>query len=101
VDTQAELQERLLNAGVSVPAGVDPIEDLSPLDPRYRIAERHLLDVVEAANPEVRHLTYGVLPSGFQQIIPESGAPVALKPGHRYEILLCGRDEASLEFLAP
>jgi hypothetical protein len=91
----------LRESGLSVPAGVDPIEDLSPLDPRYRIAEHHLFDVVEAASPQLRHLTYGVLPAGFQQILPHEGGAVPLEPGHRYEISLAGRDEASFAFEAP
>jgi hypothetical protein len=101
VNTQAQLQERLHTAGLRITAGVDPIEDLSPLDPRYRMAEHYLMDVVEAANPELRHLTYGVLPAGFQQILPEAGGAVPLETGRRYEISPWGRDEASLEFVAP
>lgn len=101
VNTTQELEQRLENAGLSIPPGADPIEDLSPLDPRYRIAEHHLLDVVERANPAVRRLTYGVLPPGFQQILPDEGNAVPLESGHRYELLLFGRDEASFEFEAP
>lgn len=101
VDTKQELEQRLQNAGLSIPRGADPIEDLSPLDPRYRIAEHHLLDVVARANPTVRRLTYGVLPPGFQQILPEKGNAVPLESGHKYELLLVGRDEASFEFEAP
>ena len=101
INTKKELQEQLQSAGLSIAPGTDPIEDLSPLDPRYTIAERHLLDVVERASPPVRRLTYGVLPPGFQQILPHDGSALPLEPGHRYELFLVGRDELSWEFQAP
>jgi hypothetical protein len=56
---------------------------------------------VERAHPALRRLTYGVLPPGFQQILPGEGGAVPLESGHRYEIQLIGRDEAAFEFEAP
>jgi hypothetical protein len=92
-DPRRELDARLRGAGLSIPPDVDPIEDLSPLDPRYRIAEHRLLDEVEASHPELRRLVYGKLPAGFHQVLPHEGNAVALEPGRRYELRLFGSSD--------
>lgn len=100
VDTARELAERLSAAGLSVPPGIDPIEDLAPTDPRYRIAEHHMLDVVARGIIELTTLIYGVVPPGFGQVIPEEGGAVALEGGHSYEIEVSGQENGSLVFAA-
>src|SRR5687768_4550961 len=43
VDLRYELEMAVRRAGLSLPPGVDPIEDLPPSDPRRRLAEEQLL----------------------------------------------------------
>jgi hypothetical protein len=93
-------EQRMSAAGLRVPQGVDPIEDLPPTDPRYRIAEHHMLDMVEQGRVELSSLVYGVVPPGFAQITPDESSAMALEAGHRYEITISGEEPGSLVFAA-
>jgi hypothetical protein len=91
-------------AGLMVPEGVDPIEDLPPSDPRRRVAEAHMEDAAHLLRPWVSSVEYGSLPVGFQQVLPRDSGPVPLCSGRRYRVLvleaLMGEDEASTVFEA-
>ena len=65
---------------------IDPIEDLSPSDPRHQeaIAVRESL---VSAFPELGAVTYGVVPDGFRQTTPERGV-TALVPGQSYNLVV-------------
>jgi hypothetical protein len=99
-DAAADLGERMRASGLQVPPGVDAIEDLSPTDPRYRVAEHQILDMVEQGSLNVRTLIYGVVPSGFLQVTPSQGSAAALEAGHVYELHVWGEEEGSLVFTA-
>jgi hypothetical protein len=87
-------------SGLQLPAGVDPIEDLSPSDPRYRVAEHQILDIVEHSSVSVGTLVYGVVPTGFVPVAPSEGRAEALEVGHAYELHVSGEEEGFLVFTA-
>jgi hypothetical protein len=95
------LQQRLRSAGAHVPGGMDPLADFLPPDPRYRIARAVADEEFHSASSELRSLTYGVVPEGFEQTIPEVGPPRRLLPGHTYKVVVLGRDFGTLVFTAP
>jgi hypothetical protein len=97
---KAHLQERLHAARLTLPGGMEPLADFDPEDPRYRIAKEIMDDGFRAASTELRSLTYGSIPGGFEQTTPEQGAAVGLVPGRRYKVVLLGRDFGSLVFAA-
>jgi hypothetical protein len=99
-DATADLGERLRSAGLELPPGVDAIEDLSPTDPRYRVAEHQILDMVDQGSVKLGTLIYGVVPSGFVQVTPSRGSAAELEPGHGYELHVWGEEEAFLDFTA-
>lgn len=67
---------------------VDPIEDLPPSDPRHQEALESRSRLLEST-PFLASLTYGVVPSGFRQVSPQSGVSV-LVPGRLYHLMVIG-----------
>ena len=93
-------EDRLRDARLTVPQGMHPLADFLPDDPRYRIAKEVREAGFRDASVELPSVTYAVVPSGFEQTIPEQGAPAALAPGHGYRVVLVGTDFGSLVFQA-
>jgi hypothetical protein len=90
--------------GMAASAGLDPLEDLPPDDPRHQAALRARDELVESTQIPLRTLSYGTVPSGFRQGMPASGPAPELVRGGRYTIHVCGRglsDYGSLEFESP
>jgi hypothetical protein len=79
----------------------DPLEDLPPSDPRHQWALREHERVQSALLIPVDLVTYGIVPPGFQQAMPERGSAPALKRGSAYVVqAMGGGDAGHLEFEA-
>jgi hypothetical protein len=51
-----------------------------------------------AGGRTLSRITYGEVPTGFRQIIPEQGSPPSLERGVRYALHFMGSDMATFEF---
>lgn len=69
---------------------IDPIEDLPPTDPRHQLALRERVALEERTQIPLPTLSYGVVPTGFRQALPQGAAAPLLKPGGSYGIHAMG-----------
>jgi hypothetical protein len=98
--SETRLQERLRAARLTVPEGMSPLTDFLPSDPRFATAKQLRDEDYLTASTDLRSLTYGVVPAGFEQSIPEHGGACRLEPGHTYEVVVLGRAFGTLLFEA-
>lgn len=71
---------------------IDPLEDLPPSDPLHQWAVRQREDVEQRVFVSLRTLTYGIVPMGFRQAVPQHGPPPPLIPGREYAVQAMGLD---------
>jgi len=70
---------------------LEPAQVRAPFEPGFEIeGESWDLLVSLEDNREVSSVTYGEVPTGFQQTHPEQGAPPPLHPGERYKVAVMG-----------
>jgi hypothetical protein len=81
---------------------VDPIEDLPASDARHQDALRRLdIDTLGLRQP-LALVTYGVVPSGFREAYPGTGAPRATTGGGSYVLFVDGLiSEGKMAFSLP
>ena len=69
---------------------IDPLEDLPSTDPRHRRALQERDEFEERTLILLGDVTYGVVPAGFRQVLPQVGPAPSLKGGGSYGIHVMG-----------
>ena len=69
---------------------IDPLEDLPPTDPRHQMALRERAELEERTLVPLSSVSYGVVPRGFRQALPEEGPAPLLKHGRAFAIHVMG-----------
>ena len=67
---------------------------------QWEEAQLHLAGASTEFGVALDRVTYGVVPAGFQQILPEGAAPESLAPGRRYCVTVVAQAVAAVAFTA-